>query len=241
MKFKVGDKVRVKTWDELLKIGKLEDAEDFGRESIWPPEGGRCMFADKMEKHCGALMTIEEVGHDDYFLKEDGIGFAWEDWMLEAVRENEEPTPEESHWSVFEAGKRFREGVRRGIELNGAKQSDRAEEVRATIDAVTYIKARRRMCKKENCSTCLLYIESDDHSPGFCKKFERENPEKAVALIEQWAKEHPVKTRKDVLLEKFPDAPLETDGSPVVCAEYVGIVVECEVQDCRKCWNTEVE
>ena len=51
-----------------------------------------------------------------------------------------------------------------------------------------------------------------------------------------------IKTRKDTLLEKYPDAQIRPDGIPEVCAAYLGLVAACEGQtmsDCVECWMHE--
>ena len=51
-----------------------------------------------------------------------------------------------------------------------------------------------------------------------------------------------IKTRKDVLLEKYPDAEIDSNGIPAVCAAQLGLVACCEGQiraDCAECWMHE--
>ena len=74
------------------------------------------------------------------------------------------------------------------------------------MDAVEYIKTLRRMCKsKERCSGCVLYDKEDD----CCILDISEYTEKAVRIVEQWAKEHPIKTRKSEFLKMFPNADID--------------------------------
>lgn len=82
------------------------------------------------------------------------------------------------------------------------------------MDAVTYIKEYKRMCEyfdsKENparaCEGCPL-----EWLPNGCHMIEiADNAEKCVAAVEQWSKEHPVKTRKSELLKLFPEKDGET-------------------------------
>lgn len=61
---------------------------------------------------------------------------------------------------------------------------------------------------------------------------------KQIDYLEQWAKEHPVKTYKDVLLEKIPKAILD-NGVPRVCKQPL-FGGKCQPHyDCEKCWNEE--
>lgn len=72
--------------------------------------------------------------------------------------------------------------------------------------------------------------------------------EEIVRCVEQWAKEHPVKTRQSELQKLFPDLTLE-DGWFCMCPKYVG-QKECidgplEKSTCDKCrrdfWLAEIK
>lgn len=76
------------------------------------------------------------------------------------------------------------------------------------MDAVEYLKTLRRMCNCE-CSECELGKRLGVLDT--CALWQKANPEEAVALVEQWAAEHPVKTRQSVFLEQFPNAPIYTN------------------------------
>lgn len=55
-----------------------------------------------------------------------------------------------------------------------------------------------------------------------------------------WFKEHTVKTLKDILLERFPNAQLGEHGIPIVCTQELGLATSdiCEnMKDCAKCWQ----
>ena len=117
------------------------------------------------------------------------------------------------------------------------------------MDAVEYVKQRERMCDYYvNCGDCPA------------SKYERcsslNGIPNLVPIVEQWAKEHPVKTRQSEFLKMFPNARIESDGMPSICP----IVVDkrcynkdddalcCFVRDeekCRKCrrdfWLKEIE
>lgn len=67
-----------------------------------------------------------------------------------------------------------------------------------------------------------------------------------------YLEKHPRKTRKDVLLEKFPKARMGYNGAPDCCAKVLGLCSEGECDDradrseyidecCLHCWNAEVE
>lgn len=77
------------------------------------------------------------------------------------------------------------------------------------MDAVEYLKTLNRMCQCE-CLKC----EFGKARSGFetCPVWQRTHPEEAVAIMEQWAAEHPAKTRQSVFLEQYPEARLSEDG-----------------------------
>ena len=117
------------------------------------------------------------------------------------------------------------------------------------MDAVEYVKQRERMCDYYvNCGDCPA-----GNYEGCASLNEIPN---LVPIVEQWAKEHPVKTRQSEFLKMFPNARIESDGMPSICP----IVVDkrcynkdddalcCFVRDeekCRKCrrdfWLKEIE
>lgn len=79
MKFKVGDKVRVKSWEE---IKKTLDGDRFYLNAYFSPS---------MEKLCGKTIILTRAGNEDYDFSNDfgsGIGTRWnwiEEW-LEPIR-----------------------------------------------------------------------------------------------------------------------------------------------------------
>lgn len=63
-----------------------------------------------------------------------------------------------------------------------------------------------------------------------------------VQFVEQWSKDHPQKTRKKDFLERYPNAPIEVDGTPKACCENLGYCKDCNAEvDCINCWNTVME
>ena len=83
------------------------------------------------------------------------------------------------------------------------------------MDAVEFIKIRARMCKNSSCSKCSLkkFCESDFYTQA-------KMIEDTVKTVEQWSKEHPVKTRQSELLKLFPDAEIR-DGVLNVCPRKI--------------------
>lgn len=102
MKFKVGDKVRVRSWDSMAK--------EFGVNRI----GDICcdgMFLSKMKKFCEIVHTIKSVnnGFKYYSLEDDDYRFSGD--MLEPVKE---PTKEPTN------GENFRKELK-VLKSNGCK------------------------------------------------------------------------------------------------------------------------
>lgn len=68
------------------------------------------------------------------------------------------------------------------------------------MDAVEFIKTRERMCmhyQKCGCVGC----PSIDQPEMLCEDVVSENAEKAVEIVEEWLKTHPVKTNADKIEE----------------------------------------
>lgn len=114
------------------------------------------------------------------------------------------------------------------------------------MDAVNFLKERARMCEANQtgemtCENCAAY-----KGVSQCYKLgEPKAPEKMVAIVEQWAAEHPIKTRQSVFLEQYPKAKLTEDGVLALCP--IAISSECSGENgrCvsfnRKCGNCRRE
>lgn len=76
MKYKVGDKVRVRQWDDMAKESGLNDCGDINNG-----------FTQSMEHFCGRIYEIYKVYNYYYILKDESIVFDWcfTDEMLEDV------------------------------------------------------------------------------------------------------------------------------------------------------------
>ena len=114
------------------------------------------------------------------------------------------------------------------------------------MDAVEFLKVLGRLCNNYLCGdNCPLIDSCDDESDdGYVRK---------VQIVEQWAKEHPVKTRQSEFLKQWPDAEIGGDGllSIAPCQLDVRWVQgespdDCEGRGvCDKCrrdfWLKEIE
>ena len=122
------------------------------------------------------------------------------------------------------------------------------------MDTVEFFKTANRLCKDQGCKKCpackegvcmvMRIIRLDDNLG--------ESIEPTISKVEQWAKDHPVKTRQSEFLKKFPDAylsaitrllPCSLDKTlkPLRCAKYGYLSITCRCDRCRDdYWNEEV-
>lgn len=113
------------------------------------------------------------------------------------------------------------------------------------MDAVEFLRTLRRMCNAE-CRKCEF---GEVHRVnGGCSTWQKAHPEETVAIVERWAKDHPVKTRQSVFLEQYPDARIhKEDGLPMAspCDLDGKLAGKCEGISCPECrkkfWLVEVE
>lgn len=119
------------------------------------------------------------------------------------------------------------------------------------MDALEFLKEKRRMCNSFDigCVKCPLgdigcFVVSPEETD---EEFERE-----IAIVEQWSKEHPRKTRQSVFLEQYPEARIGDDSvlqiyPCLISASYRNARGNCatmgrECPDCcREFWSQEAE
>ena len=113
------------------------------------------------------------------------------------------------------------------------------------MDAVEFLKTLRRMC---NCECCNCEFKKRLGVFETCTAWRKTHPDEAVAIVEKWAKEHPIKTRQSEFLKMFPGADVgETDGCLTLCPcnIYGKMRKECGTPKCAECrrkfWLAEVE
>ena len=106
------------------------------------------------------------------------------------------------------------------------------------MDAVEFIRQVRRMGKQKGEAICFKLEEIDTE---------------IVEQVEQWAKEHPEKTRQSEFLKQWPDAEIGDDGLLSIAPCQLNIeLLQCESQDdcenrgvCDKCrrdfWLKEIK
>lgn len=106
------------------------------------------------------------------------------------------------------------------------------------MDAVEFIKAIKQMLSAgANNSTVQKYISA----------YKKNDCEGMVEAAEQWAAEHPVKTRQSEFLKHYPGAQITIDGFLHACPMEVfsDTGINCSAQTCTECrkkfWLAEVE
>lgn len=117
------------------------------------------------------------------------------------------------------------------------------------MDAVEFLKELGRLCSNYLCVDNCPLIGScdDDNDDGYVRK---------VQIVEQWAKEHPVKTRQSEILKLFPNAKIDNAGTLCICPinfdpeTYKGenkcfCIHKCDDIQCDECrrdfWLKEIE
>ena len=91
------------------------------------------------------------------------------------------------------------------------------------MDAVECIKNLRRLCESQaDCHECPLHENCKEGGNVYCIAVYciadvSEYAEKAVQIVEQWAKEHPIKTRQSEFLKMFPNARIDDSGVLLLC------------------------
>lgn len=112
------------------------------------------------------------------------------------------------------------------------------------MDAVKFIKAIKQMLGAgAGDSTVQKYISA----------YKKNDCEGMVKAAEQWAAEHPIKTRQSVFLAQYPEAAISKDGAIAICPLAISAAYRhgngaCNKDnsdtcaDCmRKFWSAEVE
>ena len=112
------------------------------------------------------------------------------------------------------------------------------------MDVMEFFSEFRRMCKStSDCTKCQYHGDKCDNAIDLL--------EKTVAMVEQWSKEHPRKTRQSVFLEQYPEAWVDEDGCLRICPNGISpwhrsedgeCITADKWADCRhEFWMQEVE
>lgn len=116
------------------------------------------------------------------------------------------------------------------------------------MDAVEFLKERTRMCN--------FYMSRCMNCPGNKVAYCATLCAKAIDLVpivEQWSKEHPVKTRQSEFLKQYPEAVIFDNGCLSICPAQISKEYrkdesgKCDINDlnckecCRDFWLTEIK
>lgn len=78
------------------------------------------------------------------------------------------------------------------------------------MDVLNFFSEFRRKCKSSSdCTKCQYHGDKCDNAIEIL--------EETVAMVEQWAREHPRKTRQSVFMEQYPETVLDEHGVLSVC------------------------
>ena len=117
------------------------------------------------------------------------------------------------------------------------------------MDAIKFLKEKKRMCTLNvGCLNCPIGIQNNKSGEP-CRDFEKNHPEDAVAIVEKWSAEHPIKTRQREFLKLFPNAKLDDEEIITICPKSIDGKLKsdevCYSMTCRQCrkeyWLAEVE
>lgn len=179
MKYKVGDKVRVR--------GDLYDGGIYGC----------CDLNEEMESYRGKIVTISLVGRDCYEIEEDDASYSWTDEMFEPVEE----------MSAAEAIKLFAELCNKQEKCDGVcpiKKIDaaiecyeiRTEHPEAIVEVLKQWKADREKKPIETEFAKIIRVIEDTGSGKVCVHEEEIDVipgklnEKMEEVLKNWCKDH---------------------------------------------------
>lgn len=106
------------------------------------------------------------------------------------------------------------------------------------MDAIEFVKQLRRMKEQGVPKNRFIYP---------CPGYGTDSPEEVVVEVEEWAKEHPTKTRQSEFLKHYPGARILAHGCLNACPMNVfsDADINCNAQPCFECkkafWLAEVE
>lgn len=104
------------------------------------------------------------------------------------------------------------------------------------MTAVEYFRVKARMtktneyitCDRDCKDDCVLSICNNPRDKS-CIGFEMLYPEEAVAIVQKWAEEHPIRTRQSEFLKIFPNTPKYNDFLDICPAH----IEEISKEDCK--------
>lgn len=123
------------------------------------------------------------------------------------------------------------------------------------MDTKKFFKDLNRMCEtlsdEDKCSNegCPIYkkyyIPSYDSQS--CYHAVCRHSEEIIDIVEQWAKDNPIKTRQSELLKIFPNVERDEEGVAIICPKRIDTNFKCRTnnakcsQCCKDYWSKEIE
>lgn len=121
------------------------------------------------------------------------------------------------------------------------------------MDAVEFFQTVNRLCKNRSCAGCPICKKGMIKDMCMVRRTVMlgdasvESIEEMISIVEQWAKEHPVKTRQSEFLKMFPNA-TTMGGVIAICPNDIDSTYRnmeyCDHSFCEECgkkyWNEEV-
>ena len=127
------------------------------------------------------------------------------------------------------------------------------------MDVVKFFQTVNRLCKNQSCAECPICKKGMIKEMCMVRRTVMlgdasvEDIEEMVSKVEQWAKDHPVKTRQSEFLKMFPNADMQRIHAlfpcimdqairPTRCVKYESFNGSKKCDECRNdYWNEEVD
>ena len=109
------------------------------------------------------------------------------------------------------------------------------------MDAIEFVYEQARMCRSsQSCGDCPIYT---DLSCGLSNSrvCTKEQAQRVVQLVWDWAAEHPQETRLSKLLKQYPKAKAEIIKEYYSCPAYLGYSCPSPKVSCKDCWDILVD
>lgn len=109
------------------------------------------------------------------------------------------------------------------------------------MDAIEFLVEKARMCR--SCNSCNVCPAYEDLACGFneSKVRTKEQAQKMVKIVWEWALEHPQETRLTKLLKQYPKAKAEVIKEYYPCPAYLGYSCPSPNANCKGCWDMPIE
>lgn len=102
------------------------------------------------------------------------------------------------------------------------------------MDTVKFIEERNRMCRyfDNGCDGCPAFNACKDELCCAVGQESTMDAKAQIAIVEDWASEHPRKTRQDIFLEQWPEATID-NGILELCPRMVSAAHRNQYGDCE--------